>query len=317
MNKILNDWKTVMVEQIKDSERLYAGIEAGGTKFVCAVANQEGRIIAKTSFATEAPAHTMERVVDFFKPFIDVKKIVSVGVGAFGPIVTDPDNKRFGEILNSPKVSWQGFNIYAAFRNIFNTPVYLETDVNVALLAEMKFGAGRGYKSVSYITVGTGIGGGHWNAGQIFSGYSHPEIGHAPTTPLAGDELFSGVCTFHKNKCFEGLASGPALRARWGDEVISFPQEHEAWQQQAKYLAQLCSAIVLQVCPQKIILGGGVMEQVHLFSKINQSLAECLANYLDLGAFNLSDNEFVIPQGLQGEAGILGAIEIAAQRVRL
>jgi fructokinase len=288
--------------------RLYGGIEAGGTKFVCAVGDMPQAIQTSTVISTTTPTAMLSQVIAFFRRH----PIRSLGLATFGPIDLDRSSSTYGCILSTPKIAWQQCPIVDTLQTTLQVPVAVDTDVNAAALAEATYGAGQGCDPVVYLTVGTGIGGGVMVYGQPLHGLMHPEMGHMLLARAPGDRRPSG-CPFHED-CLEGLASGTAIQLRFG-EAESLPPEHEAWALEAAYLGQALATIVTILSPQRIIIGGGVMRQPYLLPRIHEACAQVLRGYLPrLNA--ASDLEsYIVPPALGDEAGVIGALHLA-QEVR-
>ena len=253
----------------------YGGIEAGGTKFICAVSDEKQNIVAKTSVPTTTPEETLQKTFEFF----DQYDISAMGIGSFGPIGIDESKDNYGYILATPKPGWSEFDFLGQMKEKYAIPFVWTTDVNAAAFGELKKGAAQGKKSCIYLTVGTGIGGGVVIDGKIFSGINHPEMGHIHVKRHPDDD-YEGTCPYHKD-CLEGLAAGPSLEARTGIKGQDLPEDHPIWEIQAYYIAQALMAYVLTLAPERIILGGGVMNQDHLLLKISQSFVEQVAGYVE------------------------------------
>lgn len=281
-------------------------IEAGGTKFVCAIGDENGNILERISFPTEDPQSTLENITNFFIN----KEIKAVGVGSFGPIDLNKKSKTYGYIKNTPKILWQNFNLLGELKKIFTVPVFIDTDVNIAALGEMKWGNAIGSNSCLYLTVGTGIGGGIIVDKNTIQGLNHPEVGHI-TLKKHPQDTYEGKCPFHKDYCLEGLASGPAIEARWNKKASQLPPDHFAWELEAYYLAQALSNYILILAPEKIVLGGGVMKQSQIFPKIRKYLNEFLNNYLSVEYITNLSSDYIVPPKLGDNAGICGGIVLA------
>lgn len=251
---------------------LLGAIEAGGTKFLCAVGDRpaEPRDIRRFSTSPTNPVETMAEVIRYFERYPGVD---AVGVACFGPL-----DLASGNITNTPKLAWQNYPLRDAIRRALEVPVAVDTDVNVAAIGEAAIGAGNDVSDFVYITVGTGIGGGALVGGKPLHGRMHPEMGHLILRPHLRDD-FAGVCPFHGN-CLEGLASGPAMRARWGQAAELLPEDHIAWEIEAHYLAQACAALACILSPEKILLGGGVLERAGLLDKVRRETEKLLNGYL-------------------------------------
>ncbi|MFN3929253.1 MAG: ROK family protein, partial [Thermoflexus sp.] len=244
---------------------LYGAIEAGGTKFLCAVGTGPGDLRAIVRIPTMTPEETLGRVIAFFQGFRS--ELRAIGVGAFGPLDLNPNSPTFGTIPTTPKPGWSGVNLLKPLREAFRVPIRLETDVNAAALGEGRWGAAQGLETFVYLTVGTGIGGGAMVHGRLLHGALHPEMGHIRIPHDQERDPFPGVCPFHGD-CLEGLASGPALEARWGQPPESLPEDHPGWELEAEYLALGLVDILCVLIPERIILGGGVMRNRSLFPRI-------------------------------------------------
>lgn len=280
---------------------MYLGaIEAGGTKFVCAVADKEMTLIKRVSIPTSTPAKTMEDVFGFF----DGYPLLAIGIGSFGPIGTDKASPDYGHILSTPKPGWSGFDLLGEIKARYGVPVGWTTDVNASALGEMEFGAAKGLDSALYLTVGTGIGGGAVIRGQVVEGL---EMGHILLRKHALDG-FGGVCPFH-GSCLEGLASGPAIQSRYGLKGTDLGADHEAWDLEAYYLGQALMNYVLTLNPKRIILGGGVMKQSQLFPKVRHELELLMQGYIPLPDLQ----KYVCPPLLGDDAGIKGALLLGAR----
>lgn len=284
---------------------LFAGIEAGGTKFVCAIGNENGEILEKESFPTSTPDKTMSKVVDFFKG----KEFVAMGVGSFGPIDPDEKSETFGAITTTPKVAWTNYNIIDELKNHFDVPMAFDTDVNGAALGELTWGAAKGLHSCLYITVGTGIGAGAVVENNLVHGLLHPEMGHI-LLRRHKDDTYEGKCPYHKD-CLEGMAAGPAVEARWGVKGHELPNDHKAWDFESYYLAQALVNYILILSPQKIIMGGGVMQQEQLFPKIRKYVIELLNGYVQKDEILKNIDEYIVYPKLGQAAGTCGAIALA------
>lgn len=281
------------------------GIEAGGTKFVCAIGNEKGEILSKISFPTTSPEVTLNKCFDFFKD----KNIEALGIGSFGPIDLDKNSNTYGYIKNTPKTLWKNFNLLGFFKEKFNIPIYIDTDVNAACLGEYTYGNAKNIDNCIYLTIGTGVGGGIISSNKFIYGLSHPEMGHIFIKKHPSDN-YNGKCPFHKDFCLEGLASGPAIEERWGKKGNELPVDHPAWDLEAYYLAQALVNYILILSPKKIILGGGVMKQKQLFPKIKKYVKEFLNDYIQNENILNIDSDYIISPKLEDNAGVLGAIAL-------
>lgn len=268
---------------------LYGSIEAGGTKFVCGVGTGPGDL-KRCEFPTGEPRATVRRAAEFFAGM----QLAAVGIASFGPI----DCKQ-GRITNTPKPGWRNFDLAGEMREALGVPIGFDTDVNGAALGEQRWGAARGLHTFLYVTVGTGIGGGAVVNDRLLHGRNHPEMGHVM---IPHDGKFAGACPFH-GTCLEGLASGPAMEARWGMKASDLPPDHPAWETEAQYLAAGLMNWIVTLSPQRVILGGGVMSQTHLLARIDAQLQKLLNGYVEAP-------DLVAPE-LGNRSGVLGGIVLA------
>jgi fructokinase len=289
--------------------RLFGAVEAGGTKFACAIGDESGNIHAESRFPTADPASTLAAVCGFFAGN-DAHRLAAIGVGCFGPLILDKSSPKYGFMGRTPKAGWADVDFAGMLAREFSCPVGFDTDVNAAALAEHRWGAGQDAASLIYLTVGTGIGGGALIQGVPLHGLMHPEIGHVRPRRHPLDAIFAGICPFHGD-CMEGLASGPAIRARCGADLPHLDAAHAQWEIQADYLGQLCAQMVLTFSPQRIILGGGVMAQERLFPAIRQRMLHWLGGYIDRAEILDHALSYVVPPSLGARAGVLGGISLA------
>jgi fructokinase len=287
----------------------YWGIEAGGTKFVCAVANGAGAILEETRIATTSPAATLDAVIAFFAAQqAKHGECSGLGIAAFGPLDLHRTSATYGHILGTPKAQWPYTDLVGPFVERFGCAVALDTDVNAAALAEARFGAAQGCGDVVYVTVGTGIGGGVLSGGKTLHGAAHPEMGHIRVQRHALDTDFVGVCPFHGD-CLEGLASGPALHARYGTALDKLPPTHDAFTIESHYLGQLAVNAMLMLAPQRTVFGGGVMENAALLAGIRSTTHALLNGYA--GADREAIDRTIVAAQLGPRAGITGALLLA------
>jgi fructokinase len=284
-------------------------IEAGGTKFVCAVGTSTGHLIHQVTIPTTSPEETLKQVIEFLRSH--GRNLAAIGIGSFGPLELNPRSAKYGYITNTPKPGWSNFDLAGTIRNAFSVPVILDTDVNAAALAESRWGAVQGLSTFLYVTVGTGIGGGAIVEGKILHGRTHPEMGHIRVPHDHSRDPFPGTCPYHGD-CLEGLASGIALEARWKVPPATLPPDHPAWLLEAEYLALASVNWMCTLSPQRIILGGGVMRQRQLFPLICGRVAALMNTYMDTPASADELSNFIVPSPLEGNAGLLGALALAA-----
>ena len=298
------------------SPPLFAGIEAGGTKFVCAVGTDPNDLRAFTRFPTTTPAETLARVIEFLDAAQRQHGALSaIGVAAFGPLDPDPASPTYGFITTTPKPGWAHTDFVGTLRQHVAIPIAFDTDVNGAGLGEWRWGAARGLDTFIYLTIGTGIGGGGMVRGRLLHGLMHPEMGHILLRRDPQRDPFPGICPYHGD-CLEGLASGPAIEHRWGQKASTLPPDHPAWDLEADYLAQALHTFICTLSPQRIILGGGVMHQTHLFPRIRARVQRSLNAYIQSPALLEHMEDYIVPPGLGDRAGVLGAIALAERAFR-
>ena len=283
---------------------LYGALEAGGTKMICAVGDDNGHILEEYTIPTTKPENTMPKILSFFKS----KDITALGIACFGPIDLNKQSPTYGYITSTPKLAWRNYNIVGTCKDSLGVPVGFDTDVNGSLLGEVTYGAAKGLTNVIYITIGTGIGGGVMTNGKLLHGMLHPELGHI-ILPLHPDDHYAGRCPSH-GTCLEGLASGPAIEDRWGDKAVNLANKKEVWELESFYIAEALVNFIVTLSPQRIILGGGVMHQEQLFPLIRKKTATLLNGYLQTK--ELSDlDSYIVPASLHDKQGIMGAIRLA------
>jgi fructokinase len=260
-------------------EKLYGGIEAGGTKFVCVVAGGPGQVVDEIRFKTTTPEETLGRAVQFFQPYVDSAQVSAVGVGAFGPLDLNPKSPTYGFITATPKPGWSNTNVLGTLQQALKINIALDMDVNTAALGEYLWGASKGCDPSLYLTVGTGIGGGYIVNGRPLIGLLNLEMGHVRIPHSLELDPFPGNCPFHGD-CFEGLASGPAIEKRLGLAGALIPEDDPFWKVEADYIASALMNYILTLSPKKIILGGGVMQREFLFAKVRRRVRELLNGYV-------------------------------------
>jgi fructokinase len=296
--------------------RLYGGVEAGGTKFVCVVGRGPDDILREARFATTTPEATLGQALPFFQGAqAELGTIAAVGLGSFGPVDLRTMSAGYGRITSTPKAGWSGTDIVGPIREALGVPVAFDTDTNAAALGEWRWGAAQGLDTFVYLTVGTGIGGGGLVGGHLMHGLVHPEMRHVRIPHDAPADAFAGSCPFHGD-CLEGLASGPALGARWGRPAETLPVDHPAWALEARYLALALVNFVCTLSPQRIVMGGGVMEQRQLFPLIHREVKALLNAYVQAPQLLAEIEDYIVPPALGGRAGVLGALALARQLVQ-
>jgi fructokinase len=289
------------------SEQLVGGIEAGGTKFVCAVGSGPEDIRAEVRFPTTTPEETIGRALAFFGEQTAIcGPLSAVGIAAFGPLDPNPDSPTYGRITTTPKPGWGDTDLAEAVRQAFDVPIGFDTDVNGAGLGEWRWGAAQGLDTFIYLTIGTGIGGGGLVNGRLLHGLIHPEMGHIRLPHDWSADPFAGRCPYHGD-CLEGMASGPAMAERWGVPADTLPADHPAWDLEAGYLASALHTFICTLSPQRIILGGGVMQQPQLFPLVRQKVQASLNGYVQSPAVLESIDTYIVPPSLGPQAGVFGA----------
>lgn len=281
---------------------LIGAIEGGGTKFVLAVADERGAIRAHTRIPTARPEETFAAVRAFFA---EHGPVAALGIGTFGPICLDRGSGEWGRFTTTPKAGWSGVSVPEELAG-FGVPIALDTDVNAAALGEWVAGAGQGASTLAYTTVGTGIGSGVLQGGVPLAGITHYESGHIRPRRVPGD-TFPGVCRTHGD-CAEGLAAGPAIKARWGNSLDNLgEQEIELI---AAYLAEFATSLVLLHMPERLVFGGGVSKAPGLIPAIRRHTEALLAGYVAHPALDPGLERYIVPPALGDDAGIRGAIEL-------
>lgn len=289
---------------------LYGGIEAGGTKFVCAIGSGPDEIRAEIRFATSTPEESISQAIAFLREHHRREPLSAVGVASFGPLDPEPQSPTFGFITTTPKPGWAQTNLVGPLRQALGLPVGFDTDVNGAALGEHRWGAAQGLDTFVYLTIGTGLGGGGMVNGQLIHGLMHPEMGHMLVPHNWDADPYPGFCPYHGD-CWEGLAAGPALEGRWQTRAENLPPEHPAWALEAHYLALGLVNIICTISPQRIILGGGVMEQQQLFPLVQTEVYALLNGYIQSAQILENMDRYIVPPALGARAGVLGAIALA------
>lgn len=282
---------------------MLGAIEAGGTKFVLAVGHSPTEILARHEIPTETPAITLEAASAWLESH---NVIEALGIASFGPVELDKASSQWGRITNTPKPGWANCDIAGFFAERLGVPIGFDTDVNAAAFAEHSLGAGLNASSLAYITVGTGIGGGLIFGGEPVHGAAHPEMGHIYPRRHSQDQGFQGICPHHHD-CLEGLASGPAIKARWGASLSELPSDHIAHEIIADYLAQLVHSLIALTAVEVIVMGGGVMKTPHLLDRVNKRSSQLDGRYFP----GIAKHKIVAPT-LGDQAGITGALLLAS-----
>ncbi len=287
--------------------RIYGGVETGGTWCVCALGAGPDELLAEEQFPTTSPPETLERIVEFFRAH---PAPAAIGIGSFGPVDADPDSPTWGQVTTTPKPGWQRTAVATVIRDRLRVPVAFDTDVNAAALGEHRWGGGGEVDSLCYLTVGTGIGAGLVICGRPLRGLVHPEVGHLRIPHDRQRDPFPGSCPAHGD-CWEGLASGSALAERWRTPPADLPDEHPAWRLEAEYVALGLLSIVCVASPERIVVGGGVMDRPLMLPMIRTRLRDLLAGYLDTPMLGERIDDYLVAPALGDRAGVLGAIALA------
>lgn len=279
-------------------------IEAGGTKIICGIGNEQGEIEKKINFPTESPEIVFAKIRSFFEE----EQLDALGVGTFGPIDVNRSSATYGYITSTPKPGWRDVDVLGELKSYINVPIGFDTDVNGAALAEALWGSAKGVNSCVYYTIGTGVGVGVYVEGNLVHGLLHPEAGHIPVKRHPQDS-FEGLCPYHGD-CLEGVAAGPAIERRYGKKGHELSADHEAWKLEAYYLGQALMSTILLLSPERIILGGGVMHQEQLFPMIREEVKRNLNGYVQHDMLLKHIDQYIIPPGLGDNAGLSGAVAI-------
>jgi fructokinase len=293
-------------------EYLYGGIEGGGTKFLCAVGSSPDKIIDEARFPTTTPQETLERVCSFFASYVKAGRIKSIGLGSFGPVDVDPASPKFGYITTTPKPNWAFTNIYGILQQELNVPIQMDMDVAASAMGEYTWGANKCLDPSLYLTVGTGIGGSYILDGKPLRGLVSLEMGHIRIPHDEKLDPFQGSCPYHKD-CFEGLASGPAIYARFAKPGETLANDDPFWEQEAGYIAYALTNYIFTLPPKRIVLGGGVMRKAFLYERIRIKVQELLNNYLNHPLLTSHMDEYIIPPALGDRSGVLGGIALAME----
>jgi fructokinase len=294
---------------------LCGAVEAGGTKFVCMIGTGPGDMREQARFATLSPEVTLRETLDFFRSAsVRHGQLEAIGIASFGPIDLHVDSPTYGFITSTPKPGWANVDIAGTIRDALALPVGFDTDVNAAALSEWRWGAAQGLENFIYLTIGTGIGGGGMVNGRLMHGLVHPEMGHVRIPHDVDADPFAGVCPFHGD-CLEGLASGPAMNARWLQPAEQLPDDHPGWVLEARYLALALVNFICTLSPERIVIGGGVMAKTSLYALVRAQVLGLLNNYVRAPQVLEAMEDYIVPPWLGGHAGVLGALALAQQVV--
>jgi fructokinase len=260
---------------------------------------------------TSTPQTTMDEVIAFFRPRLGLR---AIGIASFGPVDLHRRSPSYGHITATPKLAWRNFDLAGAVGSALKLPIGFDTDVNAAALGEARWGAAQDVADFVYVTVGTGIGGGALVSGSPLHGLQHPEMGHIRVPHDWAADPYAGICPYHGD-CLEGLASGPAIEARWGIAPGRLPADHPAWELEAHYLALALMNWTVVLSPRRVVLGGGVMRQPQLFPLMRRKLQEQLNGYIPCPELQAGIDRYIVPSELGDRAGVLGALVLAEAAV--
>ena len=277
-------------------------LEAGGTKMVMGIFDEEGHLLEDTKLPTRSPAQTMPEIISFFRE----REIETLGIGTFGPVDLRPGAPTYGGITTTPKLDWRNYPMLAKLQEELQVPCAIDTDVNAAVLAECRLGAARGCENAVYVTVGTGIGAGIFAGGKTVHGLMHPEVGHMLLKPNPLDPLPQGICPYHES-CLEGLASGPAIAKRTGAGGEALPDDDPVFTLETDYLAQMCVNLIMTVSPERIMIGGGVMEREYLLDRIRKETVRLLGGYIQMPEITARIDSYIVRPELYPISGLIGA----------
>jgi fructokinase len=286
---------------------LIGGMEGGGTKFVCAVGSGPDEIVEEVRFPTTTHGETLDRAIAFFQKY----NLSAIGLASFGPLDLNTASPTYGSITATPKPGWTGTNVLAPFQRTFNVPLAFDLDVNAAAFGEYSWiPENRRLETLVYFTIGTGIGAGVIINGKVIHGLTHPEAGHMRLPHDRKEDPFPGNCPFHGD-CFEGMANGPSLTRRWKRPAETLPDNHPAWELEATYISYALVNVILTLSPQRIVLGGGVMERQLLFPSIRGKVGNLLNGYIASSVLTGTMDEYIVPPALGKRSGVLGAMAMA------
>jgi fructokinase len=286
---------------------VYGGIETGGSKWECAIGTGPDSLRATETIPTTTPEETIRRAVGFFER---EGPVAGVGIGSFGPVDQKVTSPTWGHITTTPKPGWAHTDVGQEVRRRLSVPVAFDTDVNAAALGEHRWGAAQGLDTFCYITIGTGIGGGGMARGKLLHGLVHPEFGHMRIPHDRDADPFPGVCPYHGD-CWEGLASGRAIQARWGRPAEELAGREEVWELQAHYLALGLVSVICVLSPERIVIGGGVMSRLELLPLVHRDVSRLMNGYLETSAVGEAIDRYVTLPALGTRSGVLGAIALA------
>jgi fructokinase len=291
--------------------KVYGGIEAGGTKFVCLLGSGPDSILAEERFPTTDPEETIAQAIAFFQTQALGHDLAAIGIGSFGPVDLHKKSPTYGYITTTPKPKWAQTDLYGPIQRAFDLPIAFDTDVNAAAFGEHYWvPENRELDPLLYMTVGTGIGVGNIVNGQPLHGLLHPESGHMFIPHDFEADPFPGVCPYHSD-CFEGLAAGPSMAKRWGQPAETLPADHPAWALEARYIGLALANLILAFSPKRVVLGGGVMQQAGLHARVRQEVQSILNGYVQSARITQDIDQLIVPPALGNRSGVLGAIALA------
>jgi fructokinase len=293
---------------IGETSMVFGAIETGGTKTIMGVLNREGNILQCSTIPTDKPENTLSAMIEYFSG----KNIVALGISSFGPLDLNPASSTYGNITSTPKLGWQNVPLRSQLQTALHIPIGIDTDVIGAALGEITFGNANNLDIFLYVTVGTGIGGGVIAQGKPLRGFWNPSFGHMSLAPHKDDPCPQGFCSFHDG-CLEGLASGSAIAKRWQMKAEILPPDHPAWEIESYYLGQMCANAILILSPQKICIGGGVMQREFLFPMIRNETLKRLGGYVQNRVILEEIDSYIVPPSLGFQSGIMGAFVLAKQ----
>ena len=297
-------------------KQLYGGVEAGGTKFVCMVAAGPDQVVEEKRFPTTRPDETIQMVNSFFAPYARRGELAALGIASFGPLDLNPASATYGYITSTPKTDWDQVDLHGLVARALGLPTAFDTDVNAAAFGEQYWTVGNNtLDPFVYVTVGTGIGVGVLANGHPVHGLVHTEAGHFAIPHDRQKDPFPGICPYHGD-CLEGLASGPAMYRRWGQNAESLPDAHPAWELEAEYLALALMNLIYAYSPQRIVLGGGVSQHAGLHAAVRRKIQQGLNGYIQSPVLLNGMDEYIVPPSLGNRSGVLGAIAMAIDLVK-
>jgi fructokinase len=298
-------------------ERLYGGIEAGGTKFVCMVGTGPQQVVDEIRFPTTYPNETIQHAISFFKPYVLRGELAAVGIASFGPLDLNPASPIYGFITTTPKPNWNQVDLRGRIQQALNLPIAFETDVNAAAFGEHYWNKeNQLLDPFAYMTIGTGIGVGVLANGRPVHGLMHTEIGHVAVPHNWERDPFPGICPYH-NDCLEGLASGASMFKRWGQNAETLPDSHSGWDLEAEYIALALTNLIYIFSPQRMVLGGGVSQHIGFLAAVRSKIQKYLNGYIQSPMVLEKIESYIVPPKLGNQSGVLGAIAMAIDLIKV